>query len=208
MYPLLPISRQIISSRGVYSGFPSFTGDNSQSDRELIANWYSNSPLSPAHMDWSSHYPAFVDPDTSKTNLSGGRRLTKEVEVVDIGCGFGGLMVGLAPLLPDTLMVGKYSAAKQTYTFSNTELTTKPQVWKSAPQCLNTSALASTPSAANNNASRTKPRTHHQPNSKAPRHNAKAQNQRPPHHPTTTKSARRKSSQETSKTSPQSAATL
>ncbi|KAJ6089735.1 hypothetical protein N7467_004951 [Penicillium canescens] len=63
-------------------------------------------PISPAHMDWSSHYPAYVDPDTSKTNLSGARQLTKNVEVVDIGCGFGGLLVGLAPLLPDTLMVG------------------------------------------------------------------------------------------------------
>ncbi|KAJ5217345.1 tRNA (guanine-N(7)-)-methyltransferase [Penicillium chermesinum] len=63
-------------------------------------------PLTPAHMDWSSHYPAFVDPDTSKTTLSGGRKLVKDVEVVDIGCGFGGLLVGLAPLLPDTLMVG------------------------------------------------------------------------------------------------------
>ncbi|CAG8234019.1 unnamed protein product [Penicillium olsonii] len=63
-------------------------------------------PISPAHMDWSSHYPAFVDPDPTKTNLSGARKLTKDVEVVDIGCGFGGLMVGLAPLLPDTLMVG------------------------------------------------------------------------------------------------------
>ncbi|CAG8235756.1 unnamed protein product [Penicillium salamii] len=63
-------------------------------------------PLSPAHMDWSSHYPAFVDPDPTKTTLSGARKLTKDVEVVDIGCGFGGLMVGLAPLLPDTLMVG------------------------------------------------------------------------------------------------------
>ncbi|KAJ5544905.1 tRNA (guanine-N-7) methyltransferase [Penicillium sp. DV-2018c] len=65
-----------------------------------------NYPISPAHMDWSSHFPAFVDPDESKKTLSGGRKLTKEVEVVDIGCGFGGLMVGLAPLLPDTLMVG------------------------------------------------------------------------------------------------------
>lgn len=94
-------------------------------------------------MDWSPHYPAFVDPDTSKLNLSGGRKLTKEVEVVDIGCGFGGLMVGLAPLLPDTLMVGKYSAAICKYIFapggmSTTKLTTKPQAWKSAPQCWNT----------------------------------------------------------------------
>lgn len=59
-------------------------------------------------MDWSCHYPAFVDPDTSKTNLNGARKLVKDVEVVDIGCGFGGLLVGLAPLLPDTLMVGEY----------------------------------------------------------------------------------------------------
>lgn len=58
-------------------------------------------------MDWSSHYPAFVDPDPSKTNLAGARKLVKDVEVVDIGCGYGGLLVGLAPLLPDTLMVGE-----------------------------------------------------------------------------------------------------
>lgn len=110
-------------------------------------------------MDWSSHYPAFVDPDASKTNLSGGRKLTKEVEVVDIGCGFGGLMVGLAPLLPDTLMVGMYSAAIYNNPLisipgrvSTAKLTTNPQAWKSVPQCWNTSALASTRYAASNNA--------------------------------------------------------
>lgn len=65
------------------------------------------SPVSPAHMDWSSHYPAFVDADPAKTNLNDSRKLTKDVEVVDIGCGFGGLLVGLAPLLPETLMVGE-----------------------------------------------------------------------------------------------------
>lgn len=59
-------------------------------------------------MDWSSHYPAFVDADPSKLNLAGARKLTKDVEVVDIGCGFGGLLIGLAPLLPETLMVGMY----------------------------------------------------------------------------------------------------
>ncbi|KAJ5190787.1 tRNA (guanine-N(7)-)-methyltransferase [Penicillium cinerascens] len=63
-------------------------------------------PLSPAHMDWSPHYPAFVDNDSSQINLAGARKLTKDVEVVDIGCGFGGLLIGLAPLLPETLMVG------------------------------------------------------------------------------------------------------
>ncbi|KAI5310779.1 tRNA (guanine-N(7)-)-methyltransferase (tRNA(m7G46)-methyltransferase) [Ascosphaera atra] len=57
-------------------------------------------------MDWSSHYPAFVDPDPSNTNATGRPRLTKNVEVADIGCGFGGLLVALAPLMPETLMVG------------------------------------------------------------------------------------------------------
>lgn len=58
-------------------------------------------------MDWSSHFPAFVDLDPAQTNLGGARKLVKDVEVVDIGCGFGGLLVGLAPVLPDTLMVGE-----------------------------------------------------------------------------------------------------
>jgi tRNA (guanine-N7-)-methyltransferase len=66
-------------------------------------------------MDWSSYYPAFV------TSAIEGRtspqieveieegcvgRLTKDVEVADIGCGFGGLLVALAPVLPDTLLLG------------------------------------------------------------------------------------------------------
>ena len=35
------------------------------------------------------------------------KRLTKDVEVVDIGCGFGGLLVALAPVMPDKLMLGE-----------------------------------------------------------------------------------------------------
>jgi tRNA (guanine-N7-)-methyltransferase len=62
-------------------------------------------------MDWASHYPAFVDPDESKLTLSGSRKLLKDVEVADIGCGFGGLLIGLAPVLPETLMVGTLSCA-------------------------------------------------------------------------------------------------
>lgn len=56
-------------------------------------------PASPEAMDWSAYYPAFV--------ADGARgRLRKGVEVVDIGCGFGGLLVALAPLMPETLMLG------------------------------------------------------------------------------------------------------
>ncbi|KAK2760832.1 tRNA (guanine-N(7)-)-methyltransferase (tRNA(m7G46)-methyltransferase) [Arachnomyces sp. PD_36] len=63
-------------------------------------------PISPQHMDWSTHFPAFVDPDPTKLTLTGARRLTKDVEIADIGCGFGGLLIALSPLLPETLMVG------------------------------------------------------------------------------------------------------
>ena len=91
------------------------------------------SPISPSYMDWSPYFPHFVEPSTtganreveaeqqdpsadlqaiatseeSATNTGDIRRLTKDVEVADIGCGFGGLLVALAPKLPNTLMLGK-----------------------------------------------------------------------------------------------------
>jgi len=49
-------------------------------------------PSNPAEMDWSAHFPA--------------RAPGQRVEVADIGCGFGGLLVSLAPKMPDTLMLG------------------------------------------------------------------------------------------------------
>jgi tRNA (guanine-N7-)-methyltransferase len=44
-------------------------------------------------MAWEEHYPRFKD-------------LGKKVEVVDVGCGFGGLLFALAPKMPDTLILG------------------------------------------------------------------------------------------------------
>jgi tRNA (guanine-N7-)-methyltransferase len=67
-------------------------------------------------MDWSSYYPAFVTApeevqaaQRSKMDIEIGcsRQLRKNVEVADVGCGFGGLLVALAPVLPDTLLLGK-----------------------------------------------------------------------------------------------------
>lgn len=48
-------------------------------------------PASPAAMDWSDLYPA--------ANV-------RRVEIADIGCGFGGLLVALAPHFPDSLILG------------------------------------------------------------------------------------------------------
>ncbi|CAF9926705.1 MAG: tRNA (guanine-N(7)-)-methyltransferase [Alectoria fallacina] len=58
-------------------------------------------------MDWSLCYPAFVVPDTQLvTEDHALKPLTKPVTIADIGCGFGGLLVALSPLLPDELILG------------------------------------------------------------------------------------------------------
>lgn len=35
-------------------------------------------------------------------------RMKQDVEIVDIGCGFGGLLVGLAPIFPEKLILGEF----------------------------------------------------------------------------------------------------
>lgn len=69
-------------------------------------------------------YPAFVAEDvedvTSQTEQAEQlvktdarpRRLRKDVEVADIGCGFGGLLMALSPAMPETLCLGKSSTAR------------------------------------------------------------------------------------------------
>lgn len=59
-------------------------------------------------MDWSVHFPAFFpsSKETENTAESISTATQKHVEVADIGCGFGGLIVSLAPKFPDTLMLG------------------------------------------------------------------------------------------------------
>ncbi|KAL5042217.1 hypothetical protein BDW71DRAFT_149751 [Aspergillus fruticulosus] len=111
-------------------------------------------PLSPAHMDWATHFPAFVNPDPSQTNLAGARKLLKNVEVVDIGCGFGGLLVGLAPVLPDTLMVGMEIRVQVTEYLTNRikalrhQQALKLQLQQSSTSSASTPAAAPSPSPA------------------------------------------------------------
>ncbi len=75
-------------------------------------------------MDWSSEFPHYVAGEDAEGKEAGPqaereddqisssglpvrpRKLVKKIEVADIGCGFGGLLVGLAPLLPETLILG------------------------------------------------------------------------------------------------------
>lgn len=54
-----------------------------------------NYPISPDGMDWSSFYTP-LPPQTD----------VPQVEFLDIGCGYGGLLVALSPLFPSIRMLG------------------------------------------------------------------------------------------------------
>ncbi|KAK6443187.1 tRNA (guanine-N(7)-)-methyltransferase (tRNA(m7G46)-methyltransferase) [Oleoguttula sp. CCFEE 5521] len=69
-------------------------------------------PASPSQMDWSSHYPSFVatksepKPEPDNVDEVETSRLDRQIEIADIGCGFGGLLFALAPKYPDSLILG------------------------------------------------------------------------------------------------------
>jgi len=100
------------------------------------------SPIGPEEMDWSVHYPAFVTQQTGQQDGSLAaqemassatrRQLTQQVEVADIGCGFGGLLFALAPKMPNTLIMGQCCSLPTT---SKKEVAlTQAQAWKSGYQ--------------------------------------------------------------------------
>ena len=60
-------------------------------------------------MNWAEHYPAFTksaDRDNEAEANKAPPDITQQVEIADIGCGFGGLLFALAPKLPDKLILG------------------------------------------------------------------------------------------------------
>jgi tRNA (guanine-N7-)-methyltransferase len=81
------------------------------------------SPPSTDQMDWSSLYPDYVieEETTEQQDVAAEedqslrpvkpKTLSKDVEVADIGCGYGGLTIALAPLMPDTLILGEQRVA-------------------------------------------------------------------------------------------------
>ena len=72
-------------------------------------------------MDWSSLYPHYVvdEPQQDEETFADAessperdlaplrpKQISADVEVADIGCGFGGLLIALAPAMPSTLILG------------------------------------------------------------------------------------------------------
>jgi tRNA (guanine-N7-)-methyltransferase len=71
-------------------------------------------------MDWASLYPMYAkhpkketeeeqneSHDMSIEEQRKANAISKNVEIADIGCGFGGLLFALAPKFPDTLILGR-----------------------------------------------------------------------------------------------------
>jgi len=74
-------------------------------------------------MDWASLYPMYAkrqqqesgdaqnkSHDANEKEQRDTKAISKNVEIADIGCGFGGLLFALAPKFPDTLMLGALSS--------------------------------------------------------------------------------------------------
>ncbi|WIA18882.1 hypothetical protein OEZ85_003555 [Tetradesmus obliquus] len=62
-------------------------------------------PVHPEQVDWSEHYPERCS-KPGEASTSGQQQHDSLVRFADVGCGFGGLIVKLAPLYPDKLMLG------------------------------------------------------------------------------------------------------
>jgi len=60
-------------------------------------------PITPDEVDWSEEYPILASPTESDGT---GEKTQRRVEFLDVGCGYGGLLVTLSPLFPETLMLG------------------------------------------------------------------------------------------------------
>jgi len=66
-------------------------------------------PISPDQMNWHQYYPKyFPSPkeEDERHDDPADLQPRPQVEFADIGCGYGGLLVSLSPLFPDTLMLG------------------------------------------------------------------------------------------------------
>ncbi|ESO10415.1 hypothetical protein HELRODRAFT_91834 [Helobdella robusta] len=71
-------------------------------------------PACPDQANWSELYPAYfndedgVSRDCQTGNIDGDDRnkSKRQVEIADVGCGYGGLLIELSTLMPDKLILG------------------------------------------------------------------------------------------------------
>lgn len=67
-------------------------------------------PVKPSTMNWNTHYPEYFAPDGS--HLPG--KEDKQVDFLDIGCGYGGLSIALSQMFPSSTILGMEIRVKVT----------------------------------------------------------------------------------------------
>merc|ERR1712023_284653 len=61
-------------------------------------------PTEPSKMNWHPFYPAYFNEDGSSNQPYANSH--PRVEVVDVGCSYGGMSIALSPVLKDMLILG------------------------------------------------------------------------------------------------------
>src|ERR1044071_3710196 len=79
------ISQEIIQRMPKKGNFRQRAHSNPLSDHDIIY------PLNSTHVEWSELFPRILD---------------KKVEILDIGCGYGGLLVNLSLTFSDSYILG------------------------------------------------------------------------------------------------------
>lgn len=59
-------------------------------------------PICSSKMNWHPFYPKYFDENGKSIDME----KVKKVEIVDVGCGYGGMLTALSPLFPDSLILG------------------------------------------------------------------------------------------------------
>lgn len=94
-----------LSTASTISKLPQKRNFRQRAHTNPIADHIFDYPVKPDEADWSALFP-FYFKKKGETNEELSERPPKQVDFLDIGCGYGGLLIRLAELYPDHLSLG------------------------------------------------------------------------------------------------------
>ncbi|XP_071725030.1 tRNA (guanine-N(7)-)-methyltransferase [Rutidosis leptorrhynchoides] len=93
------LQNEKISTHSKSTGLPRKRFYRARAHSNPLSDAHFPVPISPSHFELSSYYPQiFLSPGHADGK--------KKIQFADIGCGFGGLLIGLSTIFPETLMIG------------------------------------------------------------------------------------------------------
>lgn len=97
------------STTSIYSsltGLPQKRYFRQRAHSNPIADHILDYPIKPDDVDWSTLYPFYFNRKDGESNEE-SKQEEKQVDFIDIGCGYGGLLLKLSELYPDNLSLGE-----------------------------------------------------------------------------------------------------